>query len=122
MVAAMRGMSDASSPSPMMFTLPKPSGAFRWVQLPAGPALVCDALAPFAAHFFTTRQWTLGAGSEQGVGWTEVAEAAHVPSSCLSHLRQVHGSAAVVLRTTERATEKDRCVTDEAALEAADIL
>ncbi len=33
-VAAMRGMSVASSPTPMMFTLPKPSGAFRWVQLP----------------------------------------------------------------------------------------
>jgi hypothetical protein len=71
----MRGMSVASSPTPMIFTLPKPSGAFRWAQLPSfdgdqgRPALVCDALAPFAFHFFTTRGWTLGAPAATEAGW-----------------------------------------------------
>ena len=98
MVAAMRGMSVASSPTPMMFTPPKPSGDFRWVQLPAGPALVCDSLAPFASHFFTTRAWKLGEPSATEAGWIEVAEAAGVELPRLGRLRQVHGAAAVVQR------------------------
>src|SRR5215471_13504054 len=98
MVAAMRGMSVASSPTPMMFTLPKPNGDFRWVQLPAGPVLVCDPLAPFASHFFTTRGWKLGEPSATEAGWLEVAEAAGVELPRLGRLRQVHGATAVVRR------------------------
>jgi YfiH family protein len=82
----------------MMFTLPKPNGDFRWVQLPAGPALVCDPLAPFASHFFTTRGWKLGDPSATEAGWIEVAEAAGVEPPLLGRLRQVHGAAAVVRR------------------------
>jgi YfiH family protein len=103
----------------MMFTLPKPSGAFRWVQLPfdsaqgkpfdgdqGRPALVCDALTPFAPHFFTTRGWRLGAPAATEAGWIEVAEAAGVELPRLGRLRQVHGAAAVVLRSDAR-TEQD---------------
>jgi polyphenol oxidase len=112
----------------MMFTLPKPSGAFRWVQLPSldgaqgRPALVCDALTPFASHFFTTRGWTLGAPAATEAGWIEVAEAAGVEPPCLARLRQVHGTAAVVLRSGEQTErgggelgEADIILTNDAA-------
>jgi len=119
----MRGMSVASSPTPMMFTLPKPSGAFRWVQLPpfdgaqGRPALVCDALTPFASHFFTTRGWTLGAPTATEAGWIEVAEAARVEPARLGRLRQVHGAAAIVLRNGAAPTKRD-----EGELGEADII
>jgi hypothetical protein len=83
----------------MMFTLPKPSGAFRWVQLPAGPALVCTALEPFAPHFFTTRQWRLGDRTTQSPeGWEEVAGAAAVDRWHLGRLHQVHAADAVTFK------------------------
>ena len=44
-----------------MFTLPKPSDGFEWVQLPAGPVLVCRPVERYASHLFTTRPWQLGA-------------------------------------------------------------
>jgi polyphenol oxidase len=107
----------------MMFTLPKPSDAFRWVQLPAEsfegvqagpveeargrPALVCDALAPFAPHFFTTRAWKLGEPGPTDAGWIEVAQAAGVELSGLGRLRQVHGAAAVVRRKADGRAERD---------------
>jgi polyphenol oxidase len=120
----------------MMFTLPKPSDAFRWVQLPAEsfggvhagpvddapgrPALVCDVLAPFAPHFFTTRAWKLGEPVATDAGWIEVAHAAGVELSDLGRLRQVHGAAAVVRRKPRRAerdadpAEADIILTDDA--------
>ena len=109
----------------MMFTLPKPNGAFRWVQLPGmpfdhaqdKPALVCDALAPFASHFFTTRTWKLGEPEATEGGWVEVAEAAGVELPRLDRLRQVHGAAAVVRRRGSGHTERD-----EDRLHEADII
>jgi hypothetical protein len=90
----------------MMFTLPKPSGGFEWVQLPAGPALVCRSLEPYAAHFFTTRGWKLGSPSvspyEAG---NEVAQAAAVGPLDLVLVRQVHGAAAVVHRDGDTAAD-----------------
>ena len=95
----MRGISVASNPRPMMVTLPKPSGGFRWTQLAAGPALVCEALEPFAAHFFTTRGWRLGERTESAAGgWKEIAEAAGVDTSRLGRLQQVHGAACVTYK------------------------
>ena len=99
----------------MMFTLPKPNGAFRWVQLPdtpfddaqVKPALVCDALTPFASHFFTTRPWKLGEPEATEGGWVEVAEAADVELLRLDRLHQVHGAAAVVRRRSSGHTERD---------------
>ena len=87
----------------MMFTLPKPNDAFRWVQLPVDsaqgrPALVCEALSPFASHFFTTRAWRLGEASATEPGWLEVAETAGVGLRHLGRLRQVHGADAILLR------------------------
>src|SRR6187401_3152774 len=41
--------------------LPSPDPPFVWRHLPAGAALVCEPLEQLAPHFFTTRQWTLGA-------------------------------------------------------------
>ena len=84
-------MSVASRPSPMMFTPPKPNDGFRWVQHPAGGLLVCEALEPFAAHFFTTRGWRLGERDGGGeAGWSELADAAEVDITHVARLRQVH--------------------------------
>src|SRR5471032_1907709 len=107
----MRGISVASNPRPMMVmpvTFPKPSRGFHWAQLAAGPALVCDALTPFAAHFFTTRGWQLGAQAPAGAdsagglgsiaGWTEVASAARVELAHLGRLRQIHGAEVVTYK------------------------
>src|SRR4051812_44136212 len=93
----MRGMSVASRPSPMMFTLPKPSDGFEWVQLPAGPALVCRPLERYASHLFTTRAWRLGVSSTatHADAWHEVAAAMAVDIPRLARLRQVHGAAVV---------------------------
>ena len=65
--------------------------------LPA-PALVCEALLPYAEHLFTTRGWTLGrdAAPSGRDGWDQVAEAMGVESDRLSRLRQVHGATFVV--------------------------
>ena len=87
----MRGISVASNPSPIMVTLPKPNGGFRWAQLPAGPALVCTALELFARHFFTTREWRLGdRTTDSADGWKDVAMAAGVDVEHLGRLHQVH--------------------------------
>jgi hypothetical protein len=81
----------------MMVTLPKPSGAFDWVQAPGGPALVCRSLEPFASHLFTTRDWRLGrrAGPDSD-GWDEIAQSMGVEREYLVRMRQVHGSGVVI--------------------------
>jgi len=106
-----------------MFTLPKPNGAFRWVQHPAGPALACDPLTPFASHFFTTRSWKLGEPAATEGGWLEIAHASGVELPHLGRLRQVHGAASVVVRNAAGAGElaqgdlgeADIILTDDAA-------
>jgi YfiH family protein len=87
-----------------MMTLPEPTGAFHWTQTSAGPALVCDALAPFAAHLFTTRPWTLGSatGADHAAGWREVAAAIGVDAGDLVRVHQVHGASVVVVRRRDR--------------------
>jgi hypothetical protein len=82
-----------------MVTLPKPNGGFRWVQLEAGPGLMCEALQPVAAHFFTTRSWRIGERTTAAEGgWEEVAAAAHVDIARLGRLHQVHGAAAATYK------------------------
>jgi polyphenol oxidase len=98
----------------MMFTLPKPNGAFRWVQLPGGSALVCNALTPFASHFFTTRAWKLGDPAAAESGWIQVADAAGVELARLGRLRQVHGAAVVIQRKDSKHTERNEGTFDEA--------
>src|SRR4029453_7613293 len=98
MVSAMRGISVASIPSPMMFDMtPQPNDGFEWVQAESGPALRCGALLPLAAHLFTTRPWRLGSTTTAGAdGWGEVAGAMQVDATPLARLRQVHGAAFVL--------------------------
>jgi purine-nucleoside/S-methyl-5'-thioadenosine phosphorylase / adenosine deaminase len=83
--------------------LPQPNDRFRWTQTPAGPSLVCTALEPYAHHFFTTSQWTLGSPSaDRNAGWNEVATAADVDEGHLTRVHQVHGAAAILLRRGQR--------------------
>jgi purine-nucleoside/S-methyl-5'-thioadenosine phosphorylase / adenosine deaminase len=121
----------------MMVTLPKPNGGFRWAQpvdsaqgkpfdvAQGKRALVCDALEPFARHFFTTREWRLGDRTiESTDGWKDVALAASVGVDCLGRLQQVHGADAVTYKkgesipggTTPRA---DIALTDDPAVAVA---
>jgi len=91
--------------------LPKPNDGFAWVQAAAGPALLCRALEPYAAHFFTTRPWALGAPTDGDgtAAWDEVARALGVDGAHLSRAHQVHGASVVVRRLgdTHRLGEPD---------------
>jgi polyphenol oxidase len=83
----------------MMVTLPQPNGGFRWTQLPAGPALICERLEPLARHFFTTRPWRLGERTPESTeGWSEIAEWMHANVVDLRRLHQVHGAEAVTYK------------------------
>ena len=78
---------------------PQPSGRFAWVQAAYGPALVCEALQPFAQHLYTTRLWTLGSsGPAAESAWAPVAAAVDAEPSRLLRLHQVHGASVVVHR------------------------
>jgi YfiH family protein len=91
----------------MMFTLPKPSGGFDWVQLAAGPALVCRPLEPYATHVLTTRGWQLGSPSAPPEdAWGELAQAIEVDAAHLARVRQVHGAATRVYRQGDTATDR----------------
>src|SRR5579862_2566831 len=105
-VAAMRSISVASRPSPMMVDmshLPQPSEAFYWVQAAAGPALVCRPLEPIASHRYTTRHWELGvrAGNDERSAWAALAGALELETARLIRVHQVHGAAVVVAREGE---------------------
>ena len=80
--------------------LPKPNDGFTWVQAAEGPALVCPALEPYAAHLFTTRQWPLGASTDadRTAAWADVARALGVDGAHLQRAHQVHGASVVVRR------------------------
>jgi YfiH family protein len=77
---------------------PQPSDGFAWAQAPAGPALVCAGLEPFAAHVFTTRAWALGFAQDSGdpEAWRQVADVLGVDPVNLVRARQVHGASVVV--------------------------
>ncbi len=108
-----------------MVTLPKPSGGFRWTQLAAGPALVCEALEPFAAHFFTTRSWRLGERTDSAAdGWKEIASAASVDASKFGRLQQVHGADCVTYKKDAQVSaaqppKADIVVTDDPSIAVA---
>src|SRR6185295_1968194 len=80
--------------------LPAPGDDFVWRASPAGPALVCRALEPYASHLFTTRAWRLGTAvaDEREAGWRDVADALEVDASHFARAHQVHGAAVVVRR------------------------
>ena len=107
-----------------MLQLPEPNGAFRWTQTQFGPALVCDALAPFAMHLFTSRPWTLGTSTsgDHADGWRDVAAAVDVEPGDLVRVHQVHGASVVVVRRRGDAEgvpglpEADILMTDDSAV------
>jgi YfiH family protein len=108
-----------------MVTLPKPNGGFRWNQMQGGYALVCEALEPFAFHFFTTRQWKLGARTpESANGWIDVAKTARVEAGHFGRLQQVHGADAAIYKRGEQAPDgaipaADIAITDDPAVAVA---
>jgi hypothetical protein len=119
-----------------MVTLPKPNDGFHWVQpfdsAQGRVALVCDALEPFASHFFTTRGWRLGDRTPDGAnGWMEIAVAAGVGAEHFGRLHQVHGADAVTYKKGEAwplgvVPKADIVLTDDPAIalavQAADCL
>src|SRR5436853_7875625 len=124
----MRGISVASNPSPIMVTLPKPNGGFRWTQpfdSRSDRALVCEALEPFAHHFFTTRAWKLGERTHDTAdAWKDVVSAAHVGDAHFGRLHQVHGRDAAVYKRDEQAPGgvmpmADIVITDDPAIAVA---
>ena len=82
---------------------PRPADGFEWRQTPAGLALVCRALDPYALHVFTTRVWTLGSApnGDRAGGWEEVARVLGVDVAHLARPHQVHGAAVVIHRADE---------------------
>jgi len=102
--------------------LPKPNDAFAWVQATAGPALVCEALEPYAAHLFTTRAWPLGTAvdGDRAAAWTDVAHALGADGEHLIRLHQVHGASFVARKRGEIARKQldnaDIVVSDDPSL------
>ena len=107
--------------------LPKPNDGFAWVQAANGPALVCHALEPYAAHLFTTRPWALGSPTDGDptAAWDDVARALGVGRAHLARAHQVHGASVVVHRpgdarrpdeTDQRFPDADIIVSDDPAL------
>jgi YfiH family protein len=96
------------------------------MQTPHGLALVCVPLEAVAAHFFTTRQWTLGsaASSDDPDGWEEVVTAIGVDRAQLARVHQVHGADVHVRRAGSgqsgpggsRRPDADIIVSDDPAL------
>jgi YfiH family protein len=78
--------------------LPAVRPPFAWRSTPGGPALVCRALEPFAAHLFTTNSWELGSrgGRDAQRSWDAIAAALDVEPARLVRLKQVHGADAVI--------------------------
>jgi len=70
----------------------QPNGGFSWAQAPWGAVLQCDALVPYARHFFTAATLRLKDRPDQ---WRAVAAHAGVALEELRLLRQVHGSSVV---------------------------
>lgn len=79
---------------------PHPPAGFAWRATASGPALVCTALEPSAAHLFTTRPWPLGSApdGDRAPAWADVARALGVDEAHLERAHQVHGASVVVRR------------------------
>jgi purine-nucleoside/S-methyl-5'-thioadenosine phosphorylase / adenosine deaminase len=101
----------------MIENLPQPSDPFAWVQAPAGPALVCRALARVAPHLFTTRPWPLGStpSGHDEAAWADVARAMAVEPGELRRLRQVHGTTVVAADVGNELVEGDILVSGDPA-------
>jgi len=102
--------------------LPKPNDAFAWVQATAGPALVCGALEPYAAHLFTTRAWPLGTAVDgnRAAAWGDVAAALGADGAHLVRLHQVHGASFIARKRGDVARKEladgDIVVSDDPSL------
>jgi polyphenol oxidase len=102
--------------------LPQPSAGFAWVELPPGPALVCEALEAVAPHFYTTRDWSLGSepAEQREAAWAVLARAAGVEPGELVRVNQVHGADVLIKRG--RAAGTDRPAAAVAARSDADVI
>lgn len=70
--------------------LPSSSPSFRWTETPWGPALVCEALEPYADHLFSARGLDVPHANE-GTGWSPLAQYFGVDDTHLWRVHQVHG-------------------------------
>jgi hypothetical protein len=80
------------------------NSAFEWIRFPWGEALRCASLVPLADHCFTTRHPRLPReGLSPGDGWHRIAFAFGLPAGAVVRLRQVHGTAVVLVRAGDAA-------------------
>ncbi len=99
--------------------LPTPGSAFEWRPTVGGPVLVCRELERYAAHLFTTSQWTLGARTTPGddhAAWDQVARGLDLTFDTLHRPRQVHGKAVVLPSAHSRISPGDIIVTNDPLL------
>jgi polyphenol oxidase len=82
---------------------PKPSDGFVWTQAPWGRVLQCQALEPFARHFFTVADLRLVDEEQE---WTAVAEFAGLARDRLRLLNQVHGRTIVSTGSHDQARDR----------------
>lgn len=73
---------------------------FRWTESAAGRALLCESLAPFASHVFTTRDLRFTRPLDDP-DYDTLAETLGVSAPDVVRVRQVHGRAVVVVRPGE---------------------
>jgi YfiH family protein len=99
--------------------LPSIEGPFEWRTAVGGPVLICTALEPYAAHFFTTRAWALGDPVSlwrDGTAWSSVAAAAGLPEERLIRAQQVHGADVVIARAGAALATGDIIISNDAEL------
>jgi YfiH family protein len=102
--------------------LPLPPPSFRWVETPAGPALVCTPLDAIAPHLFTTRSWSLGARCPETTSdqaWDDVASAVGAAPEQLVRVSQVHGAGVAIARRPGDEGDADIVLSDDSALAVA---
>ncbi len=95
----------------MRETTPAVASGFAWLDAPAGEVLVCEPLAPYAHHAFTTRALTFRPPQLED-DWRRLGETLGLPASDVARVRQVHGRAVVVLSGGPAAREAGNAEAD----------
>ena len=75
---------------------------FEWRESPAGPVLLCGALAPYAAHTFTTKHVAFRGDTMAG-DLDRLGQVMGVSTTGIVTVKQVHGRRVLIVRPGEAA-------------------